>query len=190
MINTDYCGTLLYMAPEQIEKRLYSLSVDIWALGIIMFMLLNSGKHPYYEHGDKKDDYFNKIKHSKLKYSNKVSFMADNLLKHLLVPNPTRRYTSDKVMEHPWVTRKNNDEIPYTFNERIKQENNKRNGQNLVLLSIFLNHIKLCSVRTKIEKNKDLFLFQKNKYKMFKLTLNYEEKCRYFNELKKYLKMN
>ena len=50
----DYCGTLLYMAPEQIEKKSYSQTVDIWSIGIILFMLLNNGQHPFYNKGDLK----------------------------------------------------------------------------------------------------------------------------------------
>ena len=34
---------LIYMAPEQIEKKLYFISVDIWSIGILMFILLNNG---------------------------------------------------------------------------------------------------------------------------------------------------
>ncbi len=35
----DYCGTPLYMAPEIIENLPYSQLCDVWALGIIMFIL-------------------------------------------------------------------------------------------------------------------------------------------------------
>ncbi len=35
----DYCGTPLYMAPEIIENHPYSQLCDVWALGIIMYIL-------------------------------------------------------------------------------------------------------------------------------------------------------
>ena len=59
LINNDYSGTYIYMAPELIEKKLYFISVDIWCIGILMFILLNKGKHPFYKEGDniKKKDY-------------------------------------------------------------------------------------------------------------------------------------
>ena len=54
LINNDYCGTYIYMAPELIEKKLYFNSVDMWSIGVLMFMLLNKGKHPFYVKGDTK----------------------------------------------------------------------------------------------------------------------------------------
>ncbi len=43
-------GTLVFMAPEQlVSKKLYSRSVDIFAAGIIMYMLLTGGLHPLYD---------------------------------------------------------------------------------------------------------------------------------------------
>ena len=44
LCNSDYCGTLIYMAPEEIERKSYYLSVDIWSIGILMYMLLNKGR--------------------------------------------------------------------------------------------------------------------------------------------------
>ena len=32
LCNSDYCGTLLYMAPEEINRKSYYLSVDIWSI--------------------------------------------------------------------------------------------------------------------------------------------------------------
>lgn len=41
-------GTLFYMAPEVVRgKGKISKSVDIWAIGIIMYQMLSNGLHPY-----------------------------------------------------------------------------------------------------------------------------------------------
>jgi len=45
------CGTPIFMAPEIALKKKYTKSVDIWAVGIIMHMLLTGGKHPYFIKG-------------------------------------------------------------------------------------------------------------------------------------------
>jgi serine/threonine protein kinase len=40
------------MAPELLDGKIYSKPVDIWSAGVIFYMLLNHGKHPYYTQGD------------------------------------------------------------------------------------------------------------------------------------------
>jgi len=41
-----YLGSQLYMAPEICNHEKYDKSVDIWAIGIITYMLL-SGRNPF-----------------------------------------------------------------------------------------------------------------------------------------------
>jgi len=48
------CGTPGYMAPEQYMLPLgagYHLPVDMWAAGIVLYMMLHGGRHPFMEHG-------------------------------------------------------------------------------------------------------------------------------------------
>ena len=140
--NNDYCGTFIYMAPEQIEKKLYYYSVDIWSIGILMYMLLNNGKHPFYHKDDKKEDIIQKIKLAKLHFINKISYMAKHLMHKLCEPNPSWRYSANLAIKHPWITRNPNDDIPLTFNEVLNRNNNKKNAHTLIMISIFLNYMK------------------------------------------------
>ena len=41
-----FCGSLMFNAPELVKRQIYSEKVDIWALGIITFLLL-AGKNPF-----------------------------------------------------------------------------------------------------------------------------------------------
>ena len=172
LYNNEYCGTYLYMAPEQIEKKLYYYSVDIWSIGILMFMLLNNGKHPFYQKGDTREDLAKKIKEGKLHFINKLSYMAKNLLYKLCEPNPSWRYSADLAIKHPWITRNAKDDIPLTFNEILIRNNNKKNAINLMMISIFLNYAK----KNAVTNNKINFKKRKNN-KIFKINSDYINQC-------------
>ena len=189
--NNDYCGTLIYMAPEQIEKKLYYLSVDIWSIGILMYMLLNNGKHPFYHKGDKKIDFINKIKNGKIKYVNKLSFMAKNLIKKLCEPDPSRRYSAFLAAKHPWITRNKYDEIPMTFNDILARNNNKKNATNFIMISIFLNYYKKKETIKKAYKESgplkisyDISI-KKPKIKLFKIDSHYINQCSIISKYEK-----
>ncbi len=67
---TEKCGTIVYMAPEQLGELSYrkvppSLithlqEVDVWAVGLILYILL-VGKHPFYSEGDTRETYAAKL---------------------------------------------------------------------------------------------------------------------------------
>ena len=141
LINNDYCATYIYIAPEQIEKKLYFISVDIWSIGILMFMLLNNGKHPFYVKGETRKDLTKKIQNCKINFYNKISSMANHLLFKLLEPNPSWRYNAAQALKHPWITRNKNDEVPLTFNEILHKANMKKIGKELFGAMLFINHI-------------------------------------------------
>ena len=60
----QHCGTLIFMAPEVAFKKEYSKSVDIWSIGIIMYMLLTGGSHPLFSSKDNAETYKEKLKKS------------------------------------------------------------------------------------------------------------------------------
>jgi len=167
LINNDYCGTYIYMAPEQIEKKLYFISVDIWSIGILMFILLNNGKHPFYIKGDNKKDFIKKIMAGKINFYNKVSPMAKHLLLKLLEPNASWRYSGAQAMKHPWITRNKNDEVPLTFNELLTKSNNRKIAKDLFNACLFMNYFS----------KKSLYKFNINKEYIFNCNL-YDEKIK------------
>ena len=194
LTNNEYCGTYIYMAPEQIEKKLYHFSVDIWSIGILMFMLLNGGKHPFYQKNDKMEDFIKKIKIGKLNFINKLSFMAKNLNQKLCEVNPSWRYSANLAIKHPWITRNPNDEIPLTFNEILNRNNSKKNWNYIIMTCIFLNYYKKKEIKIQ-EKMKDNKLnsdnfFKKKKNKIYYITKKYVNKCEIISqkEKEKYLK--
>ena len=48
----EQVGTLIFMGSELILKKKYTRGVDVFATGIILYMLLTGGKHPLYKSGD------------------------------------------------------------------------------------------------------------------------------------------
>ena len=85
LYNNDYCGTFIYMDQKKKKKKLYCISVDIWSIGVLMFVLLNKGRHPFYVKGDSKKQIANKIENGKIKYFEKISPMAKHLISKLLL---------------------------------------------------------------------------------------------------------
>ena len=164
LINNDYCGTYIYMAPEQIEKKLYFISVDIWSIGILMFILLNNGKHPFYIKGDNKKDFVKKIMEGKINFYNKVSPMAKHLILKLLEPNASWRYTGAQAIKHPWITRNKNDEVPLTFNEILTKSNSKKIAKDLFNVCLFMNY------------------FSKKKKYIFNINNDYIFNCNLYDE--------
>ena len=140
-INNDFCGTYIYMAPELIEKKSYLFSVDIWSIGILMYMLLNKGKHPFYIKGDNRDEIANKIKNYKFTLYEEMTPLAQNLLSKLLEPNPIWRYTASQALKHPWITRNLKDTPPKTINELLIISS-KKILLDFLYTSLFLNYLK------------------------------------------------
>ena len=108
------CGTLCYMAPEQISNMVYSKGVDIWSTGIILYMLLNNGENPFYNKDDTRESLIRKITNAELKFKENcsISEMAKNLISKLLSKNPVHRYTARPAFIHPWITMRKYDKIP------------------------------------------------------------------------------
>ena len=117
----ENCGTLIYMAPEQISNKTYSKGVDIWSVGIILYMMLNNGKNPFYNKGDNSDVIIEKITKDKLKFdyfNNHISWMAKHLICKMLNKIPNYRYSAQLALHHPWITENKYSRIPLTLYDK------------------------------------------------------------------------
>lgn len=86
----------------------------MWACGIIMYILLE-GKHPLYEPGiDDEKSYIKKLLNPKWILSKSFTSLAKDLFFKLCNNMPIERYTSDKAIKHPWITRDFSAPIPMT----------------------------------------------------------------------------
>ncbi|XP_040007384.1 serine/threonine-protein kinase DCLK1a isoform X1 [Xiphias gladius] len=101
------CGTPTYVAPEIIAETGYGLKVDIWAAGVITYILL-CGFPPFRGSSDDQEVLFDQILMGQLEfplpYWDNVSETAKELIRSMLEVEVDQRYSALQVLEHPWVT--------------------------------------------------------------------------------------
>ncbi|XP_018572594.1 serine/threonine-protein kinase 33-like [Anoplophora glabripennis] len=100
----EYCGTVIYMAPEILLQHSYSELCDVWPIGVILYLLL-FGEFPFFSSNE--DELSNKICNSAPVFQiqdGAVSYEAIDLIKCLLEKDPANRITSLEILQHPWMT--------------------------------------------------------------------------------------
>ena len=90
---------------------------------MIMYILL-TGRHPLYKNGEGIEAYTVKLKNPIWDFSKGFSKLAKDLFLKLMEINPTKRYTANEALHHPWITRVPND-IPISRSDIFKYENAK-----------------------------------------------------------------
>ncbi|KAG8521601.1 Serine/threonine-protein kinase DCLK3 [Galemys pyrenaicus] len=100
------CGTPTYVAPEILSEKGYGLEVDMWAAGVILYILL-CGFPPFRSPDRDQDELFNIIQLGHFEflapYWDNISDAAKDLVSRLLVVDPKKRYTAHQVLQHPWI---------------------------------------------------------------------------------------
>merc|ERR1712230_328367 len=98
------CGTVGYTAPEIVKDERYSKSVDMWALGCVLYTLL-CGFPPFYD--ESIQVLTEKVARGQYTFLSPwwddISKSAQDLVSHLLTVNPDKRYTIDEFLNHPWI---------------------------------------------------------------------------------------
>ncbi|NWI42565.1 DCLK2 kinase, partial [Picathartes gymnocephalus] len=101
------CGTPTYVAPEIIAETGYGLKVDIWAAGVITYILL-CGFPPFRSENNLQEDLFDQILVGRLEfpspYWDNITDSAKELISLMLHVNAEARYTAAQILRHPWVS--------------------------------------------------------------------------------------
>ncbi|GAB5578489.1 calcium/calmodulin-dependent protein kinase type II subunit gamma isoform X5 [Prionailurus iriomotensis] len=100
----SFAGTPGYLSPEVLRKDPYGKPVDIWACGVILYILL-VGYPPFWDEDQHK--LYQQIKAGAYDFPSPewdtVTPEAKNLINQMLTINPAKRITADQALKHPWV---------------------------------------------------------------------------------------
>ncbi|XP_068180512.1 serine/threonine-protein kinase Sgk2b isoform X2 [Antennarius striatus] len=107
-----FCGTPEYIAPEVLQGHPYSIAVDWWGLGVVLFEMLY-GLPPFYSRSNA--EMFENILHAPLKLRSGASQAARSLLKGLLERRVSKRLGESRdimeLQEHPFFASINWDDL-------------------------------------------------------------------------------
>ncbi|XP_016392197.1 calcium/calmodulin-dependent protein kinase type II subunit gamma isoform X13 [Sinocyclocheilus rhinocerous] len=99
-----FAGTPGYLSPEVLRKDPYGKPVDIWACGVILYILL-VGYPPFWDEDQHK--LYQQIKAGAYDFPSPewdtVTAEAKNLINQMLTINPAKRIMADQALKHPWV---------------------------------------------------------------------------------------
>lgn len=163
------CGSPIYVAPEILRhhssssssKGYLSKQVDVWSLGIIMYVLL-CGYPPFMvsenKSGSENEKLFEKIKSGKFKFDEKywknISVSAKELVTRMLTVDPRKRATVGEVLKHPWFDfekKRLKNAISPKLNihrTRLVEANGYNNGHRWSNLKTAVNKLRFLSAST------------------------------------------
>ena len=100
------CGTPTYVVPEIQPKTAYGVKVDVWATGVIMYILL-VGFPPFSSRTNNQEELFDQILSGLFEFNSPdwddISYPAKELISLMLQVDPLQRYSAYEILQHPWI---------------------------------------------------------------------------------------
>ncbi|XP_029043641.1 death-associated protein kinase 1-like isoform X5 [Osmia bicornis bicornis] len=97
-------GTPEFVAPEIVNYEPLSLGTDLWAVGVLTYILL-SGASPFL--GEDKQETYANVAACQYQFDNEyfstVSEIAKDFIRSLLIKDPKERGTAESCLKHPWI---------------------------------------------------------------------------------------
>ena len=102
----DGFGTLTFVSPEVLIRKPYNKEIDIWSIGVILYLLL-SGDLPFDDEDDDeqkiaKSIVFNEVEFPAKKFGNRSKEVI-NLIKKCLTKEPKNRIKIDEIIKSDWI---------------------------------------------------------------------------------------
>ncbi|XP_049286811.1 serine/threonine-protein kinase GL21140 isoform X1 [Anopheles funestus] len=101
------CGTPTYVAPEILMESGYGVKIDVWAAGIILYILL-CGFPPFVSPDNQQEQLFDAILNGffdfPAPYWNNIGDSVRDLIINMLQSDPELRFSSEDILDHPWLT--------------------------------------------------------------------------------------
>ncbi|OXA41744.1 calcium/calmodulin-dependent protein kinase type IV [Folsomia candida] len=143
-IMQTFCGTIGYCAPEVVLKKPYSSAVDLWSLGVVLYILL-CGYEPFWDESGEVG-VTRKIVYGDYEfespYWDEISLPAKEFVKQLMTVDPDKRPTAKEALLNPWVQGNMASDVPLTATqERIREFNAKRKFKAATNAVVALNKI-------------------------------------------------
>jgi len=88
-------GTRVFWPPEFFNQN-YSFKVDVWAMGIIVYGLLDS-RFPFKDESD--------IRKKEPRFPKRIAPECEAFMKAMLTKDEDKRATADEIMAHPWISK-------------------------------------------------------------------------------------
>lgn len=140
-----FAGTPGYLSPEVLRKEAYGKPADVWACGVILYILL-VGYPPFWDEDQQR--LYAQIKTAAYEYPSPewdtVSKEAKDLIDAMLILDQKKRISSSAALKHPWIAERQS--YAATFHRQdtiagLKKFNARRKLKGAILTTLFARRI-------------------------------------------------